>query len=212
MRLTKKQKAMTAMTNADLDSPALDKALGLEPAKKVRSLLAVDPTAKGFDAALGLEPAPEPEKEMSDEWKAEWKRKQLAAQALTHWPTKNGILPRIPYGSESDFDGLAPQVYPTCGDCGVELGQLHVPICDVEQCPSCGRQCLGCECKTGDARAVCEGRYARLLADLLGHPHRLSRKEWDASNPPKTSAAVVEKFGTWKNFKDSCGMTGRDGR
>lgn len=33
-----------------------------------------------------------------------------------------------------------------CHDCGVEEGQLHVYGCDMERCPFCGRQLIGCGC------------------------------------------------------------------
>lgn len=34
----------------------------------------------------------------------------------------------------------------TCGDCGVEEGQLHEFGCDMERCPFCGNQLISCNC------------------------------------------------------------------
>jgi len=33
-----------------------------------------------------------------------------------------------------------------CGDCGVTVGALHHPGCDMECCPKCGRQQISCGC------------------------------------------------------------------
>ena len=74
-----------------------------------------------------------------------WQRESEVAQKMTHYPTITGLLPRIPYGSESvEFEELTD--HPTCGDCAVAKGQLHIPSCDIEECPSCHGQFISCEC------------------------------------------------------------------
>lgn len=34
----------------------------------------------------------------------------------------------------------------TCGDCGVQEGELHHLGCDMERCPFCGLQLISCDC------------------------------------------------------------------
>jgi len=48
---------------------------------------------------------------------------------------------RIRYGDESEDWGGG-----TCGGCHVKVGQYHVPGCDIERCPKCGRQAISCSC------------------------------------------------------------------
>jgi hypothetical protein len=60
------------------------------------------------------------------------------------------IYRRIKYGDEQreseNFDGFEFSKHP-CHDCGAIRGQYHCFGCDVEQCPRCKGQFLGCECK-----------------------------------------------------------------
>lgn len=61
--------------------------------------------------------------------------------------------PRIPFGDETDVRvvGDGPALYVArnddrCPDCRVERGEYHRGGCDVEQCPKCRRQRIGCGC------------------------------------------------------------------
>lgn len=54
---------------------------------------------------------------------------------------KNTRYERIKYGEgEYDFDDC-------CHDCGAKEGHYHHPGCDMEICPICGEQAIGCECE-----------------------------------------------------------------
>ncbi len=50
----------------------------------------------------------------------------------------------IPYGKEKRLAGLTLKA--RCHDCGVKLGEVHSQLCDVQECPQCGGQLIGCDC------------------------------------------------------------------
>jgi len=59
---------------------------------------------------------------------------------------------RIAYGEEDSYlDHKIPTNFSVysfeyCDDCCVKQGEYHLPLCDLEICPICGGQKLGCEC------------------------------------------------------------------
>ena len=76
-----------------------------------------------------------------------WPERIEEAQKLFEYSIGGVLHPRVPYGAEND-DWNADRV--PCHDCRVVKGQLHVPPCDVEQCPACGGQAIGCDCEHDD--------------------------------------------------------------
>lgn len=51
---------------------------------------------------------------------------------------------RVRFGKETEDWGWSRG---TCGDCAVAVGLFHVPGCDVERCPACDGQAIGCDCE-----------------------------------------------------------------
>jgi hypothetical protein len=48
-----------------------------------------------------------------------------------------------------------------CHDCGVILGEIHLDGCDMERCPRCDRQYLGCGCRTEEDDEYENSRQSR---------------------------------------------------
>jgi hypothetical protein len=76
-----------------------------------------------------------------------WPERIIGAQTVREYVIKGIAYARVPYGAESD-DWDAEHL--ACHDCRVVRGQLHVPSCDVEQCPACGDQAITCDCERDD--------------------------------------------------------------
>jgi hypothetical protein len=76
------------------------------------------------------------------EMAADWPARIEAAQQVPSYAIDGAKYPRVRYGGEDG--GPFPE---PCHDCGVQLGQYHVEfVCDMEQCPRCGGQVIGCDC------------------------------------------------------------------
>lgn len=70
---------------------------------------------------------------------------------LSYFVNSSGThVPRIVYGDEHKIVGgeECRELFTrkNCGDCGVLLGEYHLPLCDIEVCPICKGQKLSCNC------------------------------------------------------------------
>lgn len=78
--------------------------------------------------------------EMTEDWPENIRR----AQSFGKYTIEGRAYPRVRYGRERMNWHAESQA---CHDCAVVKGELHVPGCDVEQCPACGRQAISCDCE-----------------------------------------------------------------
>lgn len=78
-----------------------------------------------------------------------WPEKIHAAQRERTYEILGRKYVRIPYGSEPGVRHAETRV---CHDCAVLTGQLHVPGCDMERCPRCRGQAIGCDCTDEEER------------------------------------------------------------
>jgi hypothetical protein len=71
-------------------------------------------------------------------------------------------VPRIRYGDEKRWLHYPPEErgqytdHP-CHDCSAIKGEYHVPTCDMEECPECGGQAIGCDCILSNPTDLDEG-------------------------------------------------------
>lgn len=53
-------------------------------------------------------------------------------------------ITRLKYGQGDEVKYITKESHPTCHDCNVEWGGYHHFGCDMENCPICGEQLIGC--------------------------------------------------------------------
>ena len=76
-----------------------------------------------------------------------WPERIQEAQEILHYAIGGVVTARTRYGDEADDCGADRG---PCHDCAVIKGQLHVPGCDVERCPVCEGQAMGCDCENDE--------------------------------------------------------------
>jgi hypothetical protein len=77
----------------------------------------------------------------------EWPARVDEAQRRREYVIGGRAYRRIRYGDENSSKELDAPVPEPCHDCAVLRGEYHVgPLCDMEECPRCGGQVIGCDC------------------------------------------------------------------
>lgn len=58
------------------------------------------------------------------------------------------LIQKVEYGRISFGDDHAGKstTLQRCRDCNAVRGELHVPLCCLEECPRCGGQAISCDC------------------------------------------------------------------
>jgi len=107
---------------------------------------------------------------------------------------------------------IGPYTDRPCPDCAVEVGRLHHPGCDQEECPDCHLQAIGCGCgglervlaSTGAApppeplRIVTAQQFARLSLQL-GHDRYELARTLVQRFPDCDPTSVIDQALAWRD-------------
>ena len=91
----------------------------------------------------------------------------------TKYLIKGKLYDPILFGDEDD-DWVGDDENPTCGDCGVHVGEQHLAYCDIERCPRCGLQFLTCNC---GVKFVIRDDDMKRLPELIKEQEKENEKE-----------------------------------
>ena len=76
-----------------------------------------------------------------------WPERFAESQQETTLDIRGEPFARVRYGDESEDWGADRG---PCRDCGADKGEFHAFECDIERCPQCEGQRLGCDCSIFD--------------------------------------------------------------
>lgn len=91
---------------------------------------------------------------------------------------------------------LSQEIRDHCPDCGVSIGERHIPGCDVERCPQCGLQRIGCGCTHVTFPDITWNGYwpGSLECDEYSLYSKLTNKGWEVCS--RDDPGAVEDLNT----------------
>ena len=100
---------------------------------------------------------------------------------------KGKLYDPILFGDEDE--DLGDEENPTCGDCGVHVGEKHLDMCDIERCPACGLQFISCDCGI---------KYELEEKDMKDLDEYIKKQEYYNKEKYKNAQRILKKIAEYK--------------